>query len=103
MKAPKPQHCTVEDCADPVHAKEMCRVHYFRHYRHGSTDAQPRSGKSATTHQESMRRRYSQLDACPRCNALPGMPCREGVPLSTARRSLQKPHPGRPEKTAIDK
>jgi hypothetical protein len=100
MKATKPAHCTVDDCDKPVEAKGLCVAHYHRQRRHGSTDALPRGGPSSMTYQESMRSRYSRLDACPRCNAMPGNPCREALGFSIARRSLRKPHPGRPEKAA---
>lgn len=33
--------CSVAECAQRVHAKHLCKVHYARRRRHGSTDKRP--------------------------------------------------------------
>jgi hypothetical protein len=46
--AAKPvETCTIDDCTDPVLARDWCRKHYLRWYKLGSTDTPPRFVKKA--------------------------------------------------------
>jgi hypothetical protein len=38
LKTKKPKACTVEGCSAPAFAKGLCKAHYFRMRRHGSTE-----------------------------------------------------------------
>lgn len=90
--------CSVAGCTRSAWVKGMCRMHYRRQWTTGTTDA-PLRGSKPGDREESQRRRYAGLDACPRCHALPGNPCRE-EPMRGSRvvRPRTKPHPERPPK-----
>lgn len=39
----EPEPCLVRGCEEAIRAKGLCRVHYFRNYRRGTTDPSPRT------------------------------------------------------------